>query len=250
VILRLISLTFILAYLSFPVLAGEWLDEFDKDDLDEEWFRITDRPEQQSIVEIEDGKLLLNEPNGNFGHTEVNGRPLVLRKAPEGDFSISMLIDTEPPSPAKDYWIGLFIIGKDGDHPVLAENWAILTIGGVAGDVTAMIGSMINNVWNDKGHFGIPEWPIYLKLDKVGIQYTGYYKEKPADEWTMVGASWNHDGMEEPELCGLGFVNSWGGANLTLMAEYFLLEGENVSSMAVQPMDKLSTAWGRIKLYH
>ena len=55
--------------------------------------------------------------------------------------------------------------------------------------------------------------------------------------------------MEEPELCGLGFVNNWGGANLTLIAENFLLEGENVSSMAVQPMDKLSTTWGRVKLY-
>ena len=107
---------------------------------------------------------------------------------------------------------------------------------------------MIDNAWNDKGHFDIPEWPIYLKLDKVGNQYTGYFKQEPADEWTIVGGAWNHDGMKEPELAGLGFINSWGGANLTLIVEYFSLEGESVIPMAVGSADKLSSKWGRIKL--
>ncbi len=52
----------------------------------------------------------------------------------KGDFSISTLIDTNPPAPAGDYWLGLFIIGKDGDNAVLAENWAVLTIGGSKGE--------------------------------------------------------------------------------------------------------------------
>jgi hypothetical protein len=64
----------------------------------------------------------------------------------------------------------------------------------------------------------------------------------------MVGGAWNHDGMEDPELVGLGFINSWGGANLTLIVEYFSLEGESVIPMAVGPEDKLSSRWGRIKL--
>jgi hypothetical protein len=246
--LKLISsVVFFAVSLTLPVFAKEWLDEFDEQDLDGEWFRITDRPEQQGTVTIEDGRLLINEPNGNFGHLIVDGRPLVLREAPEGDFNISTLIETEPPPPADDYWIGLFIVGEDGDHDVLADNWAVLTIGGSAGEKKALIGSMINSAWNDKGHFDIPGWPVYLKLEKIGIQYTGYYKEKPADQWTKVGSSWTHEGMEEPELVGLGFINNWGGANLTLMAEYFLLQGEKVIPKAIQPVDRLSSTWGWIK---
>ncbi len=236
--------------LTASAFAKEWLDEFDKPDLNEEWFKITDRPEKQGSVTVEDGRLLINEPNGSFGHLVTDGRPLVLRKAPEGDFSISALVDTEPPAPAENYWIGLFIVGKDGDDAVLAENWAVLTIGGSAGEKKALIGSMINNSWNDKGHFDIPPWPVHLKLEKTGNQYTGYYREKPTDQWTKVGNTWAHDGMEEPELVGLGFINNWGGGpNLTLIVEYFLLEGENVIPMAVQPADKLSGTWGGLKVF-
>ena len=249
--LKLTSLVVVFAvFLALPVFAKEWLDEFDKEDLNDEWFRITDRPEEQGSVTIEDGRLLINEPNGNFGHLIVDGRPLVLREAPKDDFSISTLVETEPPPPADSYWIGLFIVGEDGDDVVLADNWAVLTIGGSAGEVKVLIGSMIDSAWNDKGHFDVPEWPIYLKLEKVGIQYTGYYKEKPADQWIKVGATWDHPGMEEPKLVGLGFINNWGGANLTLIAEYFLLEGEGVIPMAVQPAGKLTTSWSYIKTPH
>ena len=52
--------------LTLSSFAGEWLDEFDKGDLDEAWFRITDLPAEQGSVTIEDGKLLLNEPSGSF----------------------------------------------------------------------------------------------------------------------------------------------------------------------------------------
>jgi len=247
--MKLWLFAFILALLLvLPVSAREWLDEFDEPDLNGEWFRITDRPVEQGSVTIEDGKLLINDPNGDFGHLVTDGRPLVLRKAPDGDFSISALVETDPPPPAQSYWIGLFVVGKDGDHAVLAENWAALNIGGGGAEVKALIGSMIDNAWNDKGHFDIPEWPIYLKLEKTGNQYTGYFKQEPADEWTMVGGAWAHDGMEEPELAGLGFINSWGGANLTLIVEYFSLEGESVIPMAVGSAGKLSSKWGQIKL--
>ncbi len=118
-----------LAFFFFSTFAAEWLDEFDGPELHEEWITITWRPENQGSATIEDGQLLMNEP-GDFGHMITDGRPLVLRAAPRGDFSMSMLIDTDPPAPAANYWIGLFVIGKDGDSTVLAENWAAAAIGG------------------------------------------------------------------------------------------------------------------------
>ncbi len=243
-ILAFISIVIFLGFLS--AYGGEWLDEFDKAELNKEWFKITDRPAKLTTVKLEKGKLLMYEQTANFGHMITDGRPLILRKAPKGDFSISTLIDTNPPAPADNYWLGLFIIGKDGDNAVLAENWAVLTIGGSKGEKKTLIGSMINGTWNDKGHFDVKGWPIYLKLDKAGTNYTGYYKDKPDDQWTIVGATWAHD-MKNPELVGLGFINNWGGTKVTMIAEYFLLEGENVAPMAVDAKGKLSNTWGDIK---
>lgn len=233
--------------LAMPVLANEWLDEFDENDLDEAWCKITWRPGDAGSATLDDGKLLINEP-GDFGHMVIDGRPLMLRKTPEGDFSISVLIDTDPPAPAVDYWVGLFIIAEDGDHPTLADNLATLSFGGSSGEKKALIGSMIDGAWDDKGHFDIPEWPVYLKLEKTGDQYTGYFKEKPTDEWAKIGATWTHAGMAEPELLGLGFLNNWGGApDLTVIVDYFLLEGEHVIPRVVQSTGKLPSAWGYLK---
>ncbi len=233
--------------LVLPVFAAEWLDEFEGPELHEEWVTITWRPAEEGTAIIEDGQLLLNSPS-DFGHVVFDGRPLMLRKAPKGDFSISTLIDTEPPVPSASYWIGLFVVGEDGDDAALAGNWAAAAIGGGANEVKSLIGSMIDSTWNDKGHFDVPEWPLHIKLEKVGAQYTGYFKEKVADEWTKAGAAWVHAGMEDPALVGIGFVNNWGGGpDLTLIADYFSLEGDKVTPMAVQPMDKLPDIWGRIK---
>jgi hypothetical protein len=242
---------FVIFVFILPASSKEWLDEFDKDELNEEWFRITWRPGDNGTATVEDGTLLINEPmDVNFGHTITDGRPLVLRRAPKGDFSMSALIDTTPPAPADNYWIGLFVVGEDGDSTVLADNWASLSLGGAAGEKKALIGSMIDSAWNDKGHFDVPEWPIYLKLEKVGIQYTGYFKEQEQDEWVKIDSTWDHPGMEEPELVGLGFINNWGGSpDLTLIAEYFSLEGDGVIPMSVQPVHKLSCTWGKIKSF-
>jgi hypothetical protein len=224
-----------------------WTDEFEGDKLNEAWDTITDRPEKKGFVKLEGGKLLINEPGGNFGHLITDGRPLVLRDAPSGGFSLSALFDSDPPAPADNYWIGLFIIGDAKDNATMARNWSVLTFGGSKGEVKALIGSMIENAWNDKGHFDIPEWPIYLKLEKNGKELKGYYKEKEADDWIQVGGLWA-DSMDEPEKVGLGFINNWGGGpNLTLIVEFFSLEGEDVEPFAVEPAGKLSTTWAAIK---
>lgn len=102
----MIKMVFVFLIFSFVVLyvyAGEWRDEFDKADLNKDWIKITDRPAKLTTIKIEKGRLLMYEQTANFGHLIVDGRPLILRKAPKGNFSISMLVDTIPPAPAADY---------------------------------------------------------------------------------------------------------------------------------------------------
>ena len=236
-----------LVLFSSDLWSAEWRDDFETDELNEAWDTKTDRPEKQGFVEIEDGKLLINEPGGNFGHLIQDGRPLLLRDAPGGDFSISALLDSDPASPADNYWIGLFVVGDAKNDATMAKDWSVLTFGGSKGEVKALIGSMINNAWVDKGHFDIPDWPIYLRLEKNGTELKGFYKEKENDAWIQVGADWLDD-IETPEKVGLGFINNWGGGpDLTLTVEFFSLEGDDVAPFAVEPGGKLSTAWGRIK---
>jgi hypothetical protein len=243
----LILITLMLIPLSLS--AAVWTDEFEEEELNEAWDTITDRPEKKGFVKVEDSKLLLNEPGGNFGHTLKDGRPLVLRDAPKGEFSISALLDSDPEAPADNYWIGLFVIGSAKDDAAMAKNWSVLTFGGSGGEVKALIGSMIEDNWNDKGHFDIPEWPIYLKLEKKETELNGYYKEKENDDWLQVGATWN-DNMKSPEKVGLGFINNWGGGpNLTMIAEFFTLEGPNVQPFAVESKEKLSVTWGKLKSF-
>ncbi|MBM3243092.1 hypothetical protein FJZ31_43085 [Candidatus Poribacteria bacterium] len=226
--------------------AAVWTDEFEEDKLNKAWDTITDRPEKKGFVKLEKGKLLVNEPVGNFGHLIKDGRPLVLRDAPKGEFSISALLDSVPEAPAKSYWIGIFVIGSAKNDAAMSKNWSVLTFGGSNGEVKALIGSMIDDVWNDKGHFDIPKWPIYLKLEKKETALNGYYKKNESDDWLQVGAAWN-DNMNSPEKVGLGFINNWGGANLTMIAEFFTLEGPNVQPFAVESTGKLSVTWGQLK---
>jgi hypothetical protein len=226
--------------------SAEWTDEFLEDELNEAWDTITDRPEQKGFAKVEDGKLLLNEPVGGFGHLITDGRPLVLRDAPKGEFSISALLNTDPEAPSKSYWIGLFVIGNAKDDATMAKNWSVTTFGGSEGEVKALIGSMVDNTWNDKGHFDIPEWPIYLKLEKKETELKGYYKKKETDDWLQIGNAWE-DNMKSPEKVGLGFINNWGGANLTMITEFFTLEGPNVRPFAVNKVGKLSMTWGKLK---
>jgi hypothetical protein len=248
--MRLLMILLLIAvFMSASLLqAATWTDEFEGNELNEAWDIVTDRPEKKGFVKVEDGNLLINEPGGNFGHLIKDGRPLVLRDAPKGDFSISALLNSDPKPPAVNYWIGLFVIGDAKDNAAMAKNWSVLTFGGSNGEAKALIGSMINDAWNDKGHFDIPKWPVYLKLEKKGTELKGFYKEKEKDAWTQVGGVWE-DTMKTPEKVGLGFINNWGGGpNLTLIADFFTLEGDNVTPFAVDPSGKVATTWGKLKI--
>lgn len=232
----LLSLSFVVVS---PVLAGTWIDEFDGDELMGMW-TFVDVPEETTEVEVADGQMRMTNP-GDFGHL-VADRPLILVDAPEGDFSISALLSSEPEE-ASDAWIGLFICG---DANALAEDWASVSFGGGAGENAGIICHMQENSFVDGGHPAIPMWPLEFKLEKADTTYTAYYRENAADDWTSLG-NWTQD-MKTPEKVGLGFINNWGGSTVTLIADFFQMDGEDVESMAVKPADKLASTWARVKV--
>ncbi|MEO2005009.1 MAG: hypothetical protein ABGY41_13030, partial [Candidatus Poribacteria bacterium] len=56
---------------------------------------------------------------------------------------------------------------------------------------------------------------------------------------------WTHD--LEPVAVGIGFINSWGGNTVALVADWFSLDAEGVAALAVDPASKLATRWADIK---
>lgn len=53
--------------------------------------------------------------------------------------------------------------------------------------------------------------------------------------------------MKAVKTVGIGFINSWGNQAVTLIVDFFSLEGEGVRPFVVDAKGKLSTTWGRLK---
>lgn len=230
---------------------GEWRDDFRGAKLNEAWDTITDRPDKKGFVKVQGGKLLLHNV-GHFLHEKKDGRPLVLRDAPkDGKFSIFALLDADPPAPADSYWMGLFVVGSAKNDREMAKNFSHLVFGGQRGrksDIKVSGSSAIDdNFVEGTGQIDVPPWPIYLRLEKNGKLNKASYKHKAEAEWQPIGLPWE-DGMEAPAKVGFGILNNWGGAEkLTLVADFFTLDGRDVQPFAVEPGGKLATTWGKLK---
>ncbi len=221
--------------------ADTWTDPFDGAKLREEW-SFRDIPDASTTVEIVDGALRMTVPNGNFGHLEPE-RPMLSRELPAGigDLTVSAAFTTEPDLP-QDAWHGLFILGDD------PMDWAVLGFAGEAGGgQKGIVGSMFAGpVWQDKGHPATGmDVPFQLKLEKVDDNYSAYIRETDADEWAALGNAWTHE--LKPVAVGIGFINSWGGNEVAVIADWFSVEGDGVEPLAVGAAGKLAIRWADMK---
>jgi len=224
---------------TLPLLAGTWVDDFERNELGSEW-TIKDRPGNPSEFKVEKRALHITCTQ-NFGHMEST-RPLALIEAPEGDFSVSGFFSSDPDKPT-DAWHGIFVLGDD------PMDFACLLFGGEANQPQkTLIGSMVKGNWQDKGHFQTGfDVPFYLKLEKSGKQWKGYSKKNEKEDWALIGNPWEHD--FKPKWVGCGFINNWGGKAVTLIVDTFVVEGPNVTprAQAVDPSTKLAALWGGLK---
>ncbi len=155
---------------------------------------------------------------------------------------VSGIFSSEPEKPV-DAWIGMFIFGEE------QMDFACLLYGGEANQPQkALIGSMVQGAWQDKGHFNMGfDVPFHLKLEKEKDVFTGYMKQKKGDNWKQIGnKTWTHK-IKKVKKVGLGIMNNWGGKTVVFLVDSFSLEGEGVQPFHVDSVGKLAAIWAELK---
>jgi len=166
----------------------------------------------------------------------------LLMEAPEGNYSLETRIVIKPDAKAKtaNTWTSITIFD---DTKVPSSNWWYIARGG---NSEVNIEFVRNNGGNIGGSLkNIGDTELYLRAEKTGKSYIGYYKIKKNDKWIKVGTT-KHDPMN-PLKVGL-LVKSWAVRSMVCNFDYFEMEGENVvSTTAVASNGKLAVTWGQLR---
>jgi hypothetical protein len=238
-----VIMTLAMTVILIPVaLPGVWTDDFEGKTLANEW-EFRDRREKVTKTEVKGGFLSMTNPKGKWGHMTAD-KAMLERDVPTSsqNLTVSGVFSSEPEKPV-DAWIGMFIFGEE------QMDFACLLYGGEANQPQkALIGSMVQGAWQDKGHFNTGfDVPLHLKLEKEKDVFTGYMKQKEGDNWKQIGnKTWTHK-IKKVKKVGLGIMNNWGGKTVVVLVDSFSLEGEGVKPMAVDSTKKLATTWAGLK---
>jgi len=221
-------------------IAGTWRDDFNGTKLGDGW-NYTDS-NGNSPYKVADGWFSIHL----VGHNDIWGgfdnSVKLLRDAPQGDYTLETHIKIEPDMSAKtqNTWTSVIIFDSTNKP---SANWWYIARGG-ADEVNT------EYVQNNAGVIqaslkGIGDTDLYLKGEKVGQKYTGYYKIEKDDEWILVG-TFTHSTLN-PLKVGL-MVKSWAIRDMVSNYEYFEMVGDKVeSNIAVAPNEKLAVTWGQVK---
>ena len=241
------QLLVILACLIFTVflptvsMGGGWRDDFSGAELGPGW-EFSNKPEQ-CVYEVADGWFSIHLEGVNDIWAGKDNSAKLLRDAPDGDYTIETYIVIEPDESAgtAGTWTAV-ILFDDSTHPSL--NWWYVARGH-NDEVT--IEYVRDGVATNPGHTGgVSDMKFYLKAEKVGQEYTGYYKIQESDEWIEVGT------LEHMSLNPLkvGFcVKSWENRSIVSNFDYVEITGSEVEGTAVIPNEKLTATWGQLKGY-
>jgi hypothetical protein len=230
-------------FLPTTSMAGTWRDDFNGTALGPGWKFIND-PNGNSSYKVANGWFSINLVGLNDIWGGVDNSVKLLRDAPQGDYSLETHIKIDPDKAAKTQNTWTFIVIFD-DTNKPSSNWWYVARGG-ADEVNT------EYVQNGAGVIqaslkGIGDLDVYLKAEKIGQDYTGYYKVKKDDSWIKVG-TYKHTPLN-PLKVGL-CVKSWAVRDMVSNFDYFEMVGDKVeANTAVRPNGKLAATWGQLKDY-
>jgi len=234
-------LTFLI---SLPIVSmgGMWRDDFNGADIGPGWEFSS--PTGLCTYEVANGWFSIHLEGANDIWGGFDSAAKLLRDAPAGDFTIEshIVIEPDPNNKTANTWTAIIIFDNTNDP---SSDWWYLARGGA---------DEVNNefVQNAGGNVGasvkdVGDLEIYLKAEKIGQAYTGYYKIAENDDWAVVGTN-EHNTLNPSKV---GFcVKSWAERSMVSNYDYFEMVGDEVEpSTAVAPDEKLSVTWGQLKSY-
>lgn len=239
-LLAILVCMILVAFLPINSMGAVWRDDFNGTKIGPGWEFIN--PPKQCTHEVADGwfSIHLEGVNDIWGGFDDSAK--LLRDAPEGDYTIEthIKIEPDPNNKTTNTWTAI-IIFDNSSAP--SADWWYVSRGG-ADEVNVEYAQ--NNAGNIRSSLkGIGDMDLYLKAEKVGQAYTGYYRIAEDDDWITVG-SYEHITLNPLKV---GFcVKSWAARSMVCSYDYFEISGDKVeSNIAVMPNENLITAWGQLK---
>ncbi len=160
-----------------------FLDEFDTQALDPCWEIISPNPD--SVVWQDSGEgvltLVASPLNGGSDYFDTTNydAPRVLHTAPAGDWTVSVRLRFDP---TQNYQgAGILICFADGDD---TDCWRV-----AERSYYPPGGGSVVHVVGDYVRYSEPE--VFLKVEKRGDDYTGWFKASESDSWTQNGTKSN-----------------------------------------------------------
>lgn len=240
ILLVLGCLTF-MAFLPSALMAAVWRDDFNGTDIGPDWKFIN--PSKQCEYKVADGWFSIHVEGVNDIWGGFDDSAKLLRDAPEGDYTIEthIVIEPDPNNKTTNTWTSIIIFD---DTNVPSSDWWYVSRGG---NNEVNVEYAQNNAGNIHSNLtGISDMELYLKAEKVGQNYTGYYKIEEDDKWIEVGA-YEHTTLNPFKV---GFCDkSWAVRSIVSSFDYFEIAGDEVEPSAVTPKEKLTITWGRLKGY-
>jgi len=231
----------LVAFLPAISMAGTWRDDFNGTALGSGWNFIND-PNGTSSYKVANGWFSLHLVGTNDIWGGVDNSVKLLRDAPAGDYTIETHIKIDPDAAAKtqNTWTNILLF-DDTNKP--SSNWWYIARGGADEVNTEYVQNGTGNIQASLKSIG--DLDLYLKAEKVGQAYTGYYKIKKDDQWIKVG-TYNHTTLNTKKV-GL-MDKSWAARNMVSNFDYFEMVGDKVeANIAVSPKEKLTSTWGQLK---
>ncbi|MBP3961574.1 S-layer homology domain-containing protein [Paenibacillus lignilyticus] len=160
-----------------PTTAEQVNDDFDSTDLNARWKWISEDPLKWSLSS-NPGKMNIASSGGDVDST----KNVLLQWAPKGDFTIETKISAIPTADWEQ--TGLLVYIDGANHIKLNRVHD--------GELKFQFGYKQDGVWNSSTYTNIndsdddnPDY--YLKLEKRGATYTGYYSQDGTD-YTKIGS--------------------------------------------------------------
>ena len=209
---------------------AEWRDDFESSVLDDVWQWVR---EDSSKWNLRSGSMQITTQQGGILFDTDNARNLLVREGPSGDFTIETYVEFEPDA---DYQkAGLLIYEDDGSFLLFCRAHC-----GSCGGNMIFFDYEENGTRKSsgEGYATTSRNRAYLKVEKKGSTYSGYYSTNGAD-WQLA-RQYRNVGVRA-DYVGIATTGSLNWTSNVARFDYFSLDGSGVTTASATTTSTTTT---------